>query len=73
MRLATDPEDEVRVGTAAKVMNVAHHLFPGLVESIMARRTHKTAFEKAPPAPEDSGSLHEPMPTGTSVRGGKKK
>ena len=71
--LAKDPEDEVSVGTAAKVFNVAHHLFPGLVESMMARQTHKAEFEKAQPAPETRGSLHEPMDTGTGVSGGWKK
>lgn len=34
--LATDPQDEVSVGGAAKVFNFAHHLFPGLVERMMA-------------------------------------
>jgi NAD(P)-dependent dehydrogenase (short-subunit alcohol dehydrogenase family) len=73
VRLAQDPEDDVSVGTAAKVMNVAHHVFPGLVESIMARQTHKAEIEKAQPGPETSGSLHEPMPSGTGVKGGWKK
>jgi len=73
VRLATDPEDEVSVGTAAKISTLAHQLFPGLVESMMARQTHKAEFEKAAPGSETSGSIHEPMPTGTGVRGGWKK
>ncbi len=73
VRMALSPENEVRVGTAAKVMNVAHHLFPGLVESMMARQTRKAVFDEAPPASESSQSLHEPIPTGTSVYGDKKK
>jgi len=73
VRLATDPEDEVRVGTAAKIMNFAHHLFPGVVEAVMARRVHKTHYEQAPPASKSSGALHEPMPTGTDVSGGHRK
>jgi NAD(P)-dependent dehydrogenase (short-subunit alcohol dehydrogenase family) len=71
--LATEPRDEVSVGTAAKVSNFAHHLFPGLVEKMMARETRKAQYEKAPPGRETSGSLHEPMPSGTDVRGGWKK
>ena len=71
--LATDPKDEVSVGTAAKVSNFAHHLFPGLVEKMMARQTHKAEFEKAKPGEESSGSLHEPMESGSGVKGGWKK
>jgi short-subunit dehydrogenase len=47
VRLAAHPEDQVSVGSAAKVSNIVHHLFPGLVESILARQTHKAAFETA--------------------------
>jgi short-subunit dehydrogenase len=71
--MATDPKDDVMVGTAAKVTNVLHHMFPGLVEKMMARQTHKAAFEDARPGENTSGSLHEPMPGGTTVRGGWKK
>lgn len=71
--LANDPKDEVSVGGAAKVANFAHHFFPGIVESMMARQTRKSEFDKAQPAEETSGSLHEPMDTGTGVRGGWKK
>jgi NAD(P)-dependent dehydrogenase (short-subunit alcohol dehydrogenase family) len=72
-RLATDPEDEVMVGTAAKVFNFAHHLFPGVVEAMMARETRKSQIDKAQPGEETSGSLHEPMPSGRGVEGGWKK
>ncbi len=73
VKLAIDPTDEVTVGTAAKVFNVAHHLFPGLVEAMMARQTHKSEFDKAEPGEQTSGSLHEPMATGIGVKGGWKK
>jgi len=73
VRLATHPKDEVTVGTAATVTNLAHHLFPGLVESMMARQTRKAQFDNAQRAGSTSGSLHEPMPTGTEVHGGWKK
>jgi short-subunit dehydrogenase len=71
--LATDPKDEVSVGTAAKVSNFAHQFFPGLVEKMMARQTNKAELEKARPDRETSGSLQEPMESGTGVRGGWKK
>ncbi len=73
MDLAANPQDEVSVGTAAKASILAHQLFPGLVESMMARQTHRAVIEKAEPGKETGGSLHEPMPTGTDVRGGWKK
>jgi short-subunit dehydrogenase len=73
VRLATHPEDEVSVGPAAKVFNVAHHLFPGLVESLMARQTRKAEYEEAQPGENTSGSLHEPMPGDARVSGGWKK
>lgn len=71
--LVTDPKDEVTVGTAAKVFNFAHHLFPGAVEAMMARQTRKSEFDKAERGEVTSGSLHEPMTTGTGVKGGWKK
>jgi short-subunit dehydrogenase len=73
VRLATEPEDEVSVGPAGKVLNLAHHIFPGLVESLMARQTRKAEFDEARPGERTSGSLHEPMPSGTTVKGGWKK
>jgi hypothetical protein len=36
----------------------------------MARQTHKAEFDDAAPGENTSGSLHEPMLTGTGVRGG---
>jgi NAD(P)-dependent dehydrogenase (short-subunit alcohol dehydrogenase family) len=71
--LATEPKDEVSVGTAAKVSNFAHQLFPGVVEKMMARQTRKAEFDDARPEGATSGSLHEPMESGTGVRGGWKK
>jgi hypothetical protein len=72
-RLATDPEDEVMVGTAAKVLNFAHHLFPGVVEAMMSRETRKNEIDKAQPGEVTSGTLHKPMQSGRGVRGGWKK
>jgi NAD(P)-dependent dehydrogenase (short-subunit alcohol dehydrogenase family) len=71
--LATEPKDEVSVGTAAKVFNVAHQIFPGVVEKMMARQTRKAQFDDARPDERTSGSLHEPMDSGQGVHGGWKK
>jgi len=68
VRLATDPEDEVTVGTAATFSKLAHQLAPGLTEAMMGRQAHKAHIEKAPPAPETGGSVHEPISKGTGVK-----
>ncbi len=73
VRLATEPEDEVSVGTAAKIATLAHQVFPGLVESRMAKQTRKAEFDTAERGEDTSGSLHEPEMTGTGVKGGWRK
>jgi short-subunit dehydrogenase len=70
VRLAKEPEDEVSVGTAAKVFTLAHQIAPGFIESIMAKQTHKAVVEKAQPEGPKEGSVHEPEPEGAEVRGG---
>jgi short-subunit dehydrogenase len=50
--LATDPQDELSVGSAAKVSVFAHQFFPGLVESYMAKETHKAERQNAAPGRE---------------------
>jgi short-subunit dehydrogenase len=72
VRMARDPEDEVVVGTAGKFFAFAHKIAPGLVESMMARQTHKAEIEKAPPQSE-TGTITQPKATGTEVSGGWKK
>jgi short-subunit dehydrogenase len=68
VRLATDPEDEVTVGSAAKVMTLAHQIAPGLTEALMGKQVHKAHVEKADPAPETPGSVQEPLLEGTEVK-----
>jgi short-subunit dehydrogenase len=73
VRLAAEPQEEVSVGTAAKVAVLAHQIFPGFVESMMARQTRKAQFDDAGAGEISSGSLHKPMPSGAGVSGGWKK
>jgi len=68
VRLATAPEDEVTVGTAAAFATFAHQIVPDTTESMMSKRTHKAQFEKAAPAPETAGSVHKPSHRGTDVK-----
>jgi short-subunit dehydrogenase len=58
--LAMDPKEEVAVGAAARIMNTVHHVFPGVVEALMARQTRKAELGDAGPGERTSGSLHEP-------------
>lgn len=71
VRLAMQPEDEVMVGGAAKLTDVAHHLAPETAERLWARQVHKTQMEEAAPASAQSGALHQPMDAGTEVSGGR--
>jgi hypothetical protein len=66
--LARNPRDEVSVGSAAKAALAAERLSPALAEKMMAR-SHAQQ-RKAPPAPPTDGSLLEPKPVGTAIRGG---
>jgi hypothetical protein len=40
---------------------------------MMAKKTHEAEIQKADPGEITSGSLHEPMETGTGVKGGWKR
>jgi len=73
VRLAAEPENEVSVGTMAKIANFSHHFAPRVIEAQMRKETRKAEFDDAKRAPQTEGSLMEPQPTGTSVRGGWKK
>jgi short-subunit dehydrogenase len=69
IRLAANPEDEVIVGTAGKVMTAAHGIVPGVVEMAMAKEAQMVQ-QNAPHAPATEGSLHEPRTTGAQIYGG---
>jgi short-subunit dehydrogenase len=69
VRLATDPEDEIAVGTAGKVVTVAHNVSPGLTEKMMGKQVHKAQIEKAALSQDTRGSLTEPAAERTEVSG----
>jgi short-subunit dehydrogenase len=71
--LAVDPEDEVVVGGAGKFAVALHNIFPGMVEKMMGTETRKEQMEKAAPAGDTKGALHEPAEVGTEVKAGRKK
>lgn len=72
VNLASEPEDEVAVGTAAKAAILAHRIAPGATESRFGKQTHDT-LQKAPPAPPTDGSLQEPSQVGAGVKGSRTK
>jgi short-subunit dehydrogenase len=71
LRLATEPEDEVMVGGAAKVTGVAHQLAPEATERLWAAQVHRLQIQQAAPAGASKGAVHEPMATGTEVTAGR--
>jgi short-subunit dehydrogenase len=72
-RLVNEPQDEVIVGAAGKVMNVLHHVLPGPVEKLMQKEVQIVQMEAPAPAPATSGSVHQPIPEGSEVRAGRLK
>lgn len=67
--LIDNPKKNVDTGAKAKGAALSGHLAPGTTESFNARYVQKI-IQSAPPAPPTSGSLHEPMQSGTGVSGG---
>jgi short-subunit dehydrogenase len=64
------PTKEVAVGWKAQAAVTAHRLLPDLTEHIAGDIYHRVQIETAPPAPPTSGTLHQPMQSGTTVEGG---
>lgn len=69
--LVDKPQDDLDVSVLVKGSVLSSHLAPGLTEAMTAKVIHKTLIEDAPAvAAPTSGSLHEPLPIGTTVEGG---
>jgi short-subunit dehydrogenase len=63
------PREELPVGWKAQASFSAHHIFPDLVERVSAN-VQRAELDKASAAAPTSGSLHQPMASGTAVDGG---
>jgi short-subunit dehydrogenase len=63
------PREELPVGWKAQASFSAHHIFPDLVERVSAN-IQRAELEKGSPTPDTSGSLRQPMASGTTVDGG---
>lgn len=68
--LASNPQDEVIVGSQAKAGSVLAKLAPSIMERKMAKQVHKRHFEQKESARDSSGALFKPMRSGDDVRGG---
>jgi short-subunit dehydrogenase len=66
--LAKDPDDEVSVGTAAKVSIFAHQVAPHATERKMRKEAYKAQIEEAPLAADTPGSVLRPSRVGTTVK-----
>lgn len=67
--VAIHPTKEYAVGWKAQGALIGDRIWPGLAERIAADVVHRAQVETAPPAPPTSGSLYEPVRSGTSVEG----
>jgi short-subunit dehydrogenase len=60
VKLATEPQNEITVGTAATISVFAHKVAPGITEAVMGQQAHQAQIEEAPEAPDSPGTVHEP-------------
>ncbi len=68
--VAQNPRDEVVVGRAGRFGGAQYRIAPKTVERFMGRNAHKSQMESEGTAAQGSGSVFEPMSTGTDVYGG---
>lgn len=67
--LIQNPKQRVHVGMKTKGTALSNKMAPGMTENLNAKQVSKV-IQDAPPAGPTSGSLHEPMMSGTEVDGG---
>lgn len=66
--LIKHPREEVMVGGAGPVAEFLHKILPGFVETAFGGTTHRSQTT-APPGPDTSGNVFEPMAQGTELHG----
>jgi len=67
--MAIHPIKEYAVGWKAQGALIGDQIWPGLAERLAAGVVHRAQIETAPPAPPTTGSLYEPVRSGTAVEG----
>jgi short-subunit dehydrogenase len=70
LRSSLRPRQELPVGWKARMSYKMHHVFPHFTERFSANVAHRYQIKTAPPAPQTTGSIYAPMPTGTGVDDG---
>jgi short-subunit dehydrogenase len=68
VRATLRPKKEIAVGYKAKLLFASHRMTRRVTENAAGRITHNVLM-KQPPTPPHSGSLQEPMASGTEVEG----
>lgn len=68
--VSVHPRAEFAVGWRAEGVLLGHRLWPGLTERVASDVIQRVQIEQPPPAPATAGSVHAPMPAGTTVEGG---
>ena len=66
---ALHPAKEYAVGWKARGALLGDRVWPGLAERLASDMVHRAQVETAPPAPSTTGSLYDPMRSGTAVEG----
>jgi short-subunit dehydrogenase len=73
IRSSVRPRKELPVGWKARAARKFHRMLPRFTERMSANVIHKYQIKNAPPAPPTSGSVYEPMESGTGVDDGVRK
>jgi short-subunit dehydrogenase len=63
------PKPEINVGYKANLAVASHRVARRLTEDMTGTVFHKVMIEDSASAPQTAGSLHEPMPEGTTIDG----
>lgn len=70
VELAADPQDELLVGSSAKMASMAGKVMPAMLERRMAKKVEKHHMSQRESASDSSGAVFEPMRSGDGLRGG---
>jgi short-subunit dehydrogenase len=72
LRVSLRPRKELPVGWKARGSWNMHHIFPHFTEWFSGKVAHKYQITDAPPAPETTGAIYQPMQSGRGIDDGVK-
>ncbi|MFB5675023.1 SDR family NAD(P)-dependent oxidoreductase [Paenibacillus terreus] len=67
--LIDNPQEDLEVGALTKGTAISSNLLPGLTENLNAKHIYNQ-IQEAPFSPGTSGSLHQPLSSGSGISGG---